>query len=785
MKNKLREHVGLFVLCTLFFVLGLLRISDRSLLTPDSSQYLLWGNSLAHFQGFVDNTTPEPDKFVNHGPLYPVLIAPVELVFPLSVPAVKVWTIIWGIAAIMLFYFLLFRFFSKTTAFIATTLFTFNPLLLLYSTEVLSDVPFIVAILATFVIYFKLQEQSDKKHLYFVMLIVSIISATLLREIGVSLVAVFILIYLLRKDWKQALIISVSVLVVFGLWNILNHLLVEKTVFSQSGNTPWIFDHVMTSPDTSFLTEIVVRIWHNLKAYSNFLFGMMFYPTFATQQLTTIFGEASWLYQFIKQLFDYGKYFIFLLIIPLFALGIFTSLQFSKTPVLRSSTLNPLLLFTPAYIIILTVFPFNDMRYMLPLVPVFLFFCSVGLKKLSGTFPSLFDLLKRKSFAVLLLLVLILPNAVSISEMIRHNIRSNTSNALPWSELGDWIQKNTPNNSIIASPLKDLAIVTGGERKVFTLYPNTEIPQFEFSLRDYKADYLLSPHSYEDATMFEMNMIESSRFTFEHVHSAGNLHLYKIHSLLKEPSRNKFNVENTSSISGKLVSARRMMLGEQYKEAGKLLDSIATVAPFRPDVLFQGLVCSALQENSERAQQMYQQLTMLPSDVGIYIQPAQRQLETLRLLLDAQASTSDEMKSINTLKAASAYWNLGYANRASSLMKNLLSDSSQYFEGLLWGTHFAIQRGESAQAKHYHQQLRLIDSTNSLVRSYQKILALNDSLATDTSFRSRSLRHLALAKIYQSIELKEEALDEAERSLGFNPVNEDAIQLITLIQNQK
>ncbi len=793
MKNKFREHLGLIVLCTLFFVLGLLRVSDRNLLTPDSCQYLIWGNSLAHFQGFVDNTTPEPDRFVNHGPLYSVLIAPVEIVFPTSVPAVKVWTLLFGVAAIILFYFLLLRFFSNSVATVATIFFAFNPMLLLYSTEVLSDVPFVVATLASFIFFFKHQERTEKQHQHFALLIVCIVSATLLREIGLSLVVVFVLMFLLKKDWKNALIISVSVVVVLSLWNIRNHLLVEKTVFSQTGNSPWVFDHIITSPDSFFITELFVRFWHNLKAYSDFLFGMMFYPTFATNQLSTIFSDVTWLYQPIKQFFVFGKYIIFIITIPSFTFGVMKTLQHSapkahpplvdNTPSLRFS-LAPLLLFILAYLLILCLFPFNDIRYMLPLVPFFLPFCLMGLKSVASRFP-LFDFFKRKVLVMMLAGVVLIPNAVSISEMIRHNIRSNKSNALPWSEIGNWIQQNTPKGAIIASPLKDLALFSGGERKVFLIYPNMEVPRFEFSLRDYQTDYLLSPHSYEDATMFEMNMLESSRFTFEHVYTAGNLHLYKIHSLLKEPLREKFDVENTTSISGHLVTARKLILHEEYKHAERILDSIIQVTPTRPDVIFQTLVCFALQGNEAQAQQVYQQLTTLPSDIGIYIQPAQRQLEILRLLIEAQTTSSEKIRSINTLKASSTYWNLGYYNRASSLMNTLLSDSSEYFEGLLWGTHFAIQRGDGTTARQFHQRLWMLDSLHTLVRSYKKILSLNDSVTNATSSQSRSLHHLTFAKLYHSIGLREEAFDEAERSLGRYPNNLETQELLNVIRKKK
>ena len=95
---------GISAILVVFLVCGLLRLNDLSLYTPDSIRYVIWGNSLSHGNGFADDTEPDVQRFVEHAPLYPVLIAPVEFFFPRSLVAVKVVTICWGTAGLLLCY---------------------------------------------------------------------------------------------------------------------------------------------------------------------------------------------------------------------------------------------------------------------------------------------------------------------------------------------------------------------------------------------------------------------------------------------------------------------------------------------------------------------------------------------------------------------------------------------------------------------------------------------------------------------------------------------------------
>src|ERR1051325_8149936 len=106
---SLSHRLALALICIVFLVAGILRLNELSLYTPDSARYLIWGNSLAHGHGILDYTLPVPDRFVVHMPLFAAILAPIEMLFPSSFVAAKVWTLVWGLISVLLFYLWLAR----------------------------------------------------------------------------------------------------------------------------------------------------------------------------------------------------------------------------------------------------------------------------------------------------------------------------------------------------------------------------------------------------------------------------------------------------------------------------------------------------------------------------------------------------------------------------------------------------------------------------------------------------------------------------------------------------
>jgi tetratricopeptide (TPR) repeat protein len=131
-------------------------------------------------------------------------------------------------------------------------------------------------------------------------------------------------------------------------------------------------------------------------------------------------------------------------------------------------------------------------------------------------------------------------------------------------------------------------------------------------------------------------------------------------------------------------------------------------------------------------------------------------------------------RSLTLFDVASFYWNYGYYNQAYAIMRQSLKNDSTYFTGLLWGWHYAIQLADTSQAKIYLRHLEGIDRSNPVVRGFHTMSLLADSLRRTSSPARRCKLRLAIARLYEAVDLPEEAIDEAQRALRDNPSSAEA-----------
>jgi tetratricopeptide (TPR) repeat protein len=110
-------------------------------------------------------------------------------------------------------------------------------------------------------------------------------------------------------------------------------------------------------------------------------------------------------------------------------------------------------------------------------------------------------------------------------------------------------------------------------------------------------------------------------------------------------------------------------------------------------------------------------------------------------------------------------------------MNTSLRANSAYFVGLLWGMHFNLQMGDTAQARAWLATLEAIDAKNQVVATFRHLIDLGDSIRLAKSLPARAAERLTVARLYQKIELFDEALDETERSLGDDPTQAPALML--------
>jgi len=745
-----------------FFLAGLLRINDLSLYT-DSTRYLIFGDSLADLKGYVDETRPVPSSFVLNAPLYPLLLAPVEVLFPLSVEAAKIWTLVWASIGLALFFLWLRTRFSQWASLAATILLAANSLFLVISTEILSEAPFFVFLIAIFWssdVYFADPKSNRARWIFLGTLAV----LPLLREVGAAFVLSGLIVLFRKKAGKDfaALLLSSAFLVLA--WTVRNTLAAAAEP-GESTNAQFLFQHFATSPDGSIFTEFATRIWLYMKEYGLSAGGSIFFPF-----PESLIVDPGPLYEGLAPVLK-------ALTIPVLLVGIVLASQGARLDVAAGPPGRVRLIGLLCTVAIIMLYPVFDVRFLAPLLPAILFYLLLTFQQAASRIGSL--TLKRGG-AVLLAVMIIAPNLIADYELVRTNlayradpgrpyrsINGAVHFGQPWEQMGAWIRTNLPDSIVIASPVKE-PVPFIGNRKLLETSRTLPTPIVERFLRDHDTRYLLATALWSDLETFDFTRAESRRFWFKRIHSVGYLSLYEIHSTIREPAGNPGTSANdTSTIRGLLLEGRRQLQQLKYEEALALLNKAVHQAPFRPEPVFELLTVASIVGDSASAMNLFERLFTLPQSTA-YTQFARAVIVTMEKLLLARRQSSFQ-RSYTAFEGGLAYWQLGYTGPALAVVRNIAKSDSLNFVSALWGTHFARQLGDTVESNEFLKRLNKIDKNAGIVADWNSMRKLEERIKAIRSDAAKAKLHLQIAQVYSKIELYEEALDALERAETLAP----------------
>lgn len=782
------SHGLLLFAVLLFLALGLARTNDLSLYT-DSTRYLIWGNSFAQGKGFVDDTQPIAERYVVNAPLYAAFLAPVLLIVPLSVAAAKIWTLLWGAMVLVLLYRWLIRFTTDPLPIAAVLFLAVNPLMLVLSTEILSEAAFVTITVLSFVLAEKIDAgQASKREKILLIVLLSVV--ILLREIGVALVAAFMIFFLLRGQFKQAIVTLLSAGALFALWTWRNMVLVGIPADDQAPNLKFFFGHFVTPPDASLASELLTRASINLTGYFGETGGSLFYrfPMNLMVTPSSAFVAISGWISAVNVLLG-------IVLAVLLAAGIVTDLRSSRTAGAR-------LLFLVFYTAIILLYPVHDIRFQLPLLPLALFYVvrvfdvvRLGMRDKGRQIPLW-------AGSVVFLLVAA-PNLLCVTEIVRTNLayrsdpaafwrihRGDESDAkyfgTPWAIMGEMIAKHVENQSVVASSEKEIVPFARGQ-KFLEINRGVPLPMLEGLLRTHDVSNLIAAESYGNVETFQVSLTASSRFRLELIDSIAGLRLYKVHSRLREPVRGPKTQTLTLSTTdvGDLMQLGRLSLQAAHTSDALQFFSMARDKFSRQsEITFYVLIAHALAGDSLEAVQELRRLYASPSATS-FIPPARVFLHTMNELKLIRANREDPGSSDRMFRTARTVWNLGYSRQAYALLQELTIADPNHFEGLLWRWHIGIQLGDTASAAAILKRLQTIDSSNAVVKSFTTMSRLHRELSRARDPLEAAKYHVQLAEEYNRMDLPEESYDEVERALRLNPGSEDAIKLLTSLKGKR
>jgi tetratricopeptide (TPR) repeat protein len=769
LKNALtiqKQYLLLFIIIAGFFILGLLRLNDLSIYT-DSTRYVIWGNSFAHGYGFTDNTQPEPESYVVNAPLFSVVLSPVFLAFPFSVLAAKVLTLLLGCAAVALLYYWSRTRLGNAGALAASFLFAFNPLTVVLATEVLSETAFLCLIFLALLLIDR-SEESELSAPQKILFLVLISALPLLREIGFAFVAACILPLLLRKRFKESAAAAAAAIVPFLLWTRYNTSLMPAT--SQSANIRYTFDHFVTSPGASMMEELSRRFVINASHHCIDLGGMI---AFTCPGMLLSHPGAS--VSAILSSLPATAYCIVPLFTSLLFLGLYSNFRGSKQG-------KFLPIFLGLYLCIIFAYPVLDIRFLFPLFPFTLFYCIAGFRFLVRRFQAYAPHLRAAGIAGIFLIFL--PNAVCLTEILKANIRycrnptedtrPSSFFSTPWSFAKEWIDKNVPEGSVVATPYKEIAVFAP-RCKFLEVNRGVPLPMFESLIRSNGASFLLTSTLFGEVPEYFVPITESRRFRFQFLTGIGSLRIYAIRSAFLEPAC--IGCADTPFSAGPAVPdtavtlfkcERSFLRSGNYPEALNILSDLESRFPGRPALLYQQFIVHSLKPDEPAAAADFQHLYSISANT--YLSTARVLLQAAQSIHNAQSMSDAAARGGELFKAGKTYWDLGYGPQAYNTLRDAVRADSLCFMGLIWAWHIGNQL-QMQERDEYLQRLDRIDAANPVVRTFHSLKNLQDSLARANDADVRGDILCRISALYENIELTMEAGDAAESAVGASPKN--------------
>lgn len=225
--RKMPERWILAIILLLAFVMGLAMLDILQIGTyMDDALYILLAEGLVRGQGFVEFWHPIP---IPHGlapPGYPILLAPMVLLFPGNLEILRVVSFVSVFAGLGLFWCLLRASLPYRTSGLILGVTVLSSQILGLTGQIMTEGPFLALSMASLVTMQSYQEADSepKRWLFFALSVLAGLLSYAVRTIGLSLGAAIVAYLVARRDLKRAAIAGGCFALGVGLWALRNTL---------------------------------------------------------------------------------------------------------------------------------------------------------------------------------------------------------------------------------------------------------------------------------------------------------------------------------------------------------------------------------------------------------------------------------------------------------------------------------------------------------------------------------------------------------------------------------
>lgn len=443
---ELRPWWIMGIILSVFILLAGLSFDPKPFVGGDNAAYVSLSKSLVHGNGLAEIWTQgeKPHTLYPFG--FPLLLAPISL---FNMPYIWYKLIPWisGLIILLVFSFLI-KGNNKVLNILPVFLLAVNPYYLEYSHWVLSELPFTLFVVLTFLLLHHWEKRGG--YLWLSGVILSAVFANHIRSAGIALYLGIFLYLLFKGKFKESAILIIGCSFLTLPWALRN---------SRYGTSGGYLDVLMMrdiyQPELGFLgfSGLVQRLFTNVNIYFPFVLPRMLFPSIDDWGLSGV----CWVIMLLT-------------VIPATATLI---ARLIKSP-------KGYDWFVLAFMGMALIWPevSSDIRFMLPLLPFLLLYMVQAYQYLISI------LFKRNGLgpAVAVLLVLSAANVSADWNKIKGNLSVLKNYSLDkysgydpaWRSFftaAEWIKTSTPENSIVVSRKPSLFYLSA-QRKAFC-YPFT------------------------------------------------------------------------------------------------------------------------------------------------------------------------------------------------------------------------------------------------------------------------------------------------------------------------
>ena len=789
-----KDHAGILIVCGLFLIAGVLSLNRVLVYTPDSARYLAWSQSLGHFEGFRDNTTPEPSKFVVHAPLYSVLLAPTAWISTENVIPSKVITIFLGIALILTVYWWAKKRLGTSWAVLVGLLIAVNPAFFLYSTQVLSDVPFAVCVFLFFSITEReitVEKGEDSRLLA---LTAVVVCGLFMREVGLALVASATLVLLLKRYYKSALLILAVSAGFFALWYIRNDIIVAGIEHPSLQNTQLFFRHLFTPSDVSIVGEFLARLKTNAAIYGINVMQLPFVAETLLRGISTM-APSQFPISIVLEVMPYVYHALLILAAALVLVGVYAESG-------DRSRILVVAVFLAIYLVPILLYPINDARFMFPPLLLELYFIVAGFRFLVNRAAQY---LRRPAFVpvftTISFMVLLLPNFAWGITYVGNNWRYERSPlgfynemksvqaypalfARPIELAGNWIAEHTDSSAVVISRWKELGLFTHG-RKVLDSDPQTRVDPFEDLLRDYHVKYIVTVISRGALREYEQIFAQASRYHFNLAYRYADLEIVKVE---KGPANLNVGVTDRDSTEFGIQVRYARAIRELLQNKPLVCETMLKQLPLQTRTLYPVVLNLAVAKefagDLKVANTMFEQFHKI-QQAGSIVQPAWYHLEIISRLRAAMNDPSGPQRAEELNAVAAYYWILGFRQESLLTMDKSIAADSVFFPSVIFRAVYSLLDGDTLRSAQFLKLARHIDPENELVQNLSKLLGNLKVLATQRDPNVDLALRLENVRLLRTMGLRENAIGEALSILADYPRDSQCLRLLVDLYYQK